>query len=1128
MWFSLKPIFNRRSPPPTLYSPNGEIISPQSSKLGDIVRAFLDSLPPNANHFQILIAAIKFSLFQSRRRKLISAGVLFSLLLAYPAIVFVKELEHKVPERGAQILTDKFLPTPAKPDPPKEAPEEPPATEAPPAVIPVIWYESSATLRSARIVECGLKFKAREAATRHIRFYISTSKDVLWLSPSEIVNGYDDQDAMQIQIKRIHDNVDRWSIGYMAKDQVLEIRYTVKFRGAAPAKIPKLVPVDPTRRIAFKPLPPESGSSLQLPDGARDSAVLAAALSVDLPAVPDLKIGQMFPERYAVSATESARFRNCLSDVSFSPDESGEQTVVVSGQQPDGCIYDPALATIRTTASADSSIAYTYDAMGNLLTIAEPSGATVAYSYDALNRLVRITDSRDRTTTFDYDEDETGVAVAGPYGDQTRYVYDRSSRLTALTTSTGAETKYAYDAAGNLISVKDALGGTRSFEYDANGNPTAVTDSTTGKVQYAYDALNHLTSVTSSFGTVQYTYDELGRRTSKTDANGYTTSYSYDANSRLLSVVNPLGNAVQFTYDPSGNVLSRTDANGNTTSYSYDVNDRLLSAALGNGIQYTYDYSGNRLSQIVANGTTFSFSYTYDPAANVSGPSITSLNPAAVTTGGAFTLTVNGSGFTSGAVVSWNGTALATSFVSANQLAAALPASFTASPGVASISVTNGGIASAPSAFVIVPGPSTGLVSAPQLLDTRRFWLDSFGNRISAINPSSAYVFNPGGRLGLATDYAYDGDGNSILAVVGDSDRDGLPDGQEFGASIIREAASGRFLYDTLARLVQPIVYRFGSTPSRMSPLPYIYDFSGSMIQRPQAGLSAVPGTISIPLGPSGEATTFAINNSGQIIGTAYLTFNVQPSAGVGSFVLSGKPTENNADIWTTIAGGVATGSLSSPIWVQVKTTDASAWWLPNQSVIVTGSEIGASGVWMLANADPSLVQYSLGPLSQGNLAWTVINSGSGSGFWLVPVSPGTAVPDSSSYLGARYYDPRLGRFISTDPIGPAETTTDAPYGTAGVFPLSVQIADDGGTNLQVSGTIISSTPDQASQGSSSSTSSQGPLIVTFADPGGAKFPVSGTTREVMTQESTKVRSTSRKTRPSRLQQTTTRPPSKH
>ena len=92
-------------------------------------------------------------------------------------------------------------------------------------------------------------------------------------------------------------------------------------------------------------------------------------------------------------------------------------------------------------------------------------------------------------------------------------------------------------------------------------------------------------------------------------------------------------------------------------------------------------------------------------------PTIASLAPATAVAGsGAFTLTVNGTGYFSGSVVNFNGTALATTLISATQLTAAVPASAVATAGAYAVTVSNpapGGGTSASATFTItVPAPA--------------------------------------------------------------------------------------------------------------------------------------------------------------------------------------------------------------------------------------------------------------------------------------------------------------------------------------------------------------------------------------------------------------------------------------
>ncbi len=71
-------------------------------------------------------------------------------------------------------------------------------------------------------------------------------------------------------------------------------------------------------------------------------------------------------------------------------------------------------------------------------------------------------------------------------------------------------------------------------------------------------------------------------------------------------------------------------------------------------------------------------------------PVLTSLSPASATAdGGAFTLTLTGSGFVSGAIVRWNGVDLVTTFISATQVTAVVPAGDIATAGTASVTVAN-------------------------------------------------------------------------------------------------------------------------------------------------------------------------------------------------------------------------------------------------------------------------------------------------------------------------------------------------------------------------------------------------------------------------------------------------------
>lgn len=90
-------------------------------------------------------------------------------------------------------------------------------------------------------------------------------------------------------------------------------------------------------------------------------------------------------------------------------------------------------------------------------------------------------------------------------------------------------------------------------------------------------------------------------------------------------------------------------------------------------------------------GTSAALTFTINAPANNPVPVLTSISPSSCTAGAsAFTLTVTGSSFISSSVVKWNGTALTTTYVSATQLTASVPAANVASSGSATVTVFTG------------------------------------------------------------------------------------------------------------------------------------------------------------------------------------------------------------------------------------------------------------------------------------------------------------------------------------------------------------------------------------------------------------------------------------------------------
>ena len=169
----------------------------------------------------------------------------------------------------------------------------------------------------------------------------------------------------------------------------------------------------------------------------------------------------------------------------------------------------------NTAGDKLQDIDYSYDAVGNILTIQDDSQTNAAktstYLYDDLYRLTNATitnsaNAQDYTRTWSYDI--TGNMLT--HSENGVYLYAGNDGTTAngtnshphAVTSVGA-TAYSYDDNGNLLS-----NGTWTHTWDAKDRLTSSTDGTT-TVQYSYDeAKDRLTKHNTSTGKKTYYIDQ--------------------------------------------------------------------------------------------------------------------------------------------------------------------------------------------------------------------------------------------------------------------------------------------------------------------------------------------------------------------------------------------------------------------------------------------------------------------------------------------------------------------------------------------------------------------------------------------------------------------------------------------
>ncbi|PJE99503.1 Wall-associated protein [Streptomyces carminius] len=309
---------------------------------------------------------------------------------------------------------------------------------------------------------------------------------------------------------------------------------------------------------------------------------------------------------------------------------------------------------IQTVDTEGGDTLFGYDADGRITEVTTPAGRKVSFTYDEANRVTSLTRGGPGGPTWTYTHSadtpwqEGTTTVADPDGDETVYRHNDDGEVTKVTDPLGNSRSRTYDA-HNLASATDAMGtgntsgNTTTYGWDSRNNPTSVslptgaTASLTGyqtiagtdlpgtlttpdghESDYDYDAKGNTLSVAvigNEGGTREFTYNDAtpdcggfeGQRCTAKDARGKTTEFTYDAKGNLTKAAPPSPQgATTYRYDGLGRPTDVVDGRGTTTHHTYDKRDRITrtDTSAYDVVTYTYDADGNLTTRTDATGTT--------------------------------------------------------------------------------------------------------------------------------------------------------------------------------------------------------------------------------------------------------------------------------------------------------------------------------------------------------------------------------------------------------------------------------------------------------------------------------------------------------------------------------------------
>jgi RHS repeat-associated protein len=265
----------------------------------------------------------------------------------------------------------------------------------------------------------------------------------------------------------------------------------------------------------------------------------------------------------------------------------------------------------RETDALGRTTAFTYDGLGNVLSVTQLSGTsnaiTTHFTYTSTyNQLASVTDPLSNTTNFTY-TNGCLTQIMDALSHSTTIQCNTVGQPTAVQDALGHTALFAYQGY-DLQSVTDAMDRTATFSVDALGRRIATRDPLGNVSLIQYDTNDRVTSVTDALNqTLSVTYDGNGNPLRVTLPNQGVITSTYDSRNRRIIRADAMNQSESWTYDGMNNVISHTDRKGQLTQISYDALNRrsLVSYADGSGIQAIYD-AGNRLTEL-----TDSLSGTY-------------------------------------------------------------------------------------------------------------------------------------------------------------------------------------------------------------------------------------------------------------------------------------------------------------------------------------------------------------------------------------------------------------------------------------------------------------------------------------------------------------------------------------
>ena len=326
--------------------------------------------------------------------------------------------------------------------------------------------------------------------------------------------------------------------------------------------------------------------------------------------------------------------------------------------------YDEAHRLVRRTDRRGYSFLFEYDSAGRCVRSAGEDGVMgVVLRYRTEERVTEVTRSDGGKWTYHYNDAGSITHVTGPYGDVRQFIAGENGRTVGEIDPLGNGLDYVLDQTGALVGKRFATGRVipvRAGEEVTGLPPHRVADCAReflygelpSRLPIAADALSdrppelrrtllpetrplppsprvppfgvlswypspwggrefnpfgHLTSqLLPSGGQRRWTYDPNDSVHLSRDADGAVIRRERRSWNQLETKIDPIGNATRYRFASEDRISAVTDPGGTATEYAHDKEGRLIGVRRAGQVRetYRYDGAGNLIEKRDSSGAT--------------------------------------------------------------------------------------------------------------------------------------------------------------------------------------------------------------------------------------------------------------------------------------------------------------------------------------------------------------------------------------------------------------------------------------------------------------------------------------------------------------------------------------------